>query len=479
MPPILARRAPWRAPVRRMCYPATVTDPTEARSVYPKHFFFQGSSVPPRKSGFILMPFALEFAPVYEAIEAAIEAAGYEAVRADFEKSNTRAVMEVILKGIAEAEFIVADVSRDSEGKENMNVYYEVGISHTVKENVILVAQDTDKLPFDSRHIPHIPYRLNDLPSFKDQLTEWIENLPAEPYPDYRRLRAPKSAVEMQREIRRDLTKCKQQWIESVIPSQEEVFQNNLAAQSSTSTTERMEKALYSIQSAFIKPWQRIESLGFQAIEQNKDTFDDMMRALSIAYKLPDSSPQSVAAYGPILALRTWALWGAYAIENENWDAVQRLLHKPVNIWGDQYYSLAEHRTLYHPYLVDNDAYIAANTIYQQSSNFAEQYFGDTESMKAFIGVWLFATDLIRALGDIRPVYPTWPYSPRNRFKEILGRVESDSDFSANFAKAVAGITPSQLNLNWESIREGMLAEIRRDIRNIAINIYIPDRFAL
>lgn len=51
------------------------------------------------------------------------------------------------------ARIVIADLT----GK-NPNVFYEVGVAHTVGENVILITQRIEDVPFDLRHLRHIQY---------------------------------------------------------------------------------------------------------------------------------------------------------------------------------------------------------------------------------------------------------------------------------------------------------------------------------
>ena len=64
-------------------------------------------------------------------------------------------IIENILKGIAEFELIIADLTG-----RNPNVFYELGIVHMVKdvEKVILLSQDTESIPFDLRVLRCIQY---------------------------------------------------------------------------------------------------------------------------------------------------------------------------------------------------------------------------------------------------------------------------------------------------------------------------------
>lgn len=43
----------------------------------------------------------------------------------------------------------------------NPNVFYEVGIAHTLGREVILITQSHDDIPFDLRHLRYIAYLNN------------------------------------------------------------------------------------------------------------------------------------------------------------------------------------------------------------------------------------------------------------------------------------------------------------------------------
>ncbi len=55
--------------------------------------------------------------------------------------------MDDITKSIEKARIIVADLTG-----RNPNVFYEVGIAHTLNKTVLLLAQNIDDVPFDLRH---------------------------------------------------------------------------------------------------------------------------------------------------------------------------------------------------------------------------------------------------------------------------------------------------------------------------------------
>lgn len=104
---------------------------------------------------FVLMPFDEDFKEVYDyAIAPAAEAAGFDCYRADH-AFGPRAIVSDIIASIFSADVIVADVSGS-----NPNVFYELGIAHTVDNKTIVICEKTGgKLPFDLKAYRVIFYR--------------------------------------------------------------------------------------------------------------------------------------------------------------------------------------------------------------------------------------------------------------------------------------------------------------------------------
>ena len=101
---------------------------------------------------FILMPFDADFEEVYtELIQKPLADAGFTVRRAD-SLLNQRNILQDVVRGIAQAELIVADVSG-----LNPNVMYEVGLAHAMGKRTVMITQDIDELPFDFR-----TYRANE-----------------------------------------------------------------------------------------------------------------------------------------------------------------------------------------------------------------------------------------------------------------------------------------------------------------------------
>lgn len=60
---------------------------------------------------------------------------------------GSNVIMDDITKSIEKARIVVADLTG-----RNPNVFYEVGIAHTLNKTVLLLAQNIDDVPFDLRH---------------------------------------------------------------------------------------------------------------------------------------------------------------------------------------------------------------------------------------------------------------------------------------------------------------------------------------
>ncbi|WP_197080970.1 hypothetical protein [Gordoniibacillus kamchatkensis] len=107
----------------------------------------------PRKV-FMLMPFSdTSLNEFYEDhIKTCIEALDMHCLRAD-DIFNNKSIMQDIWRNINEARIIVADLTH-----RNPNVFYELGIAHTLGKEVILISQDEGDIPFDIRHIRTIFY---------------------------------------------------------------------------------------------------------------------------------------------------------------------------------------------------------------------------------------------------------------------------------------------------------------------------------
>jgi len=103
---------------------------------------------------FVIMPFEQDLDELYEqVIKPVVEKCGLTCKRAD-EIKSTREVMDDIVESICRARVIVADLTW-----QNPNVFYELGIAHTLGKETILISQRAiTTIPFDLYHIRRIEY---------------------------------------------------------------------------------------------------------------------------------------------------------------------------------------------------------------------------------------------------------------------------------------------------------------------------------
>ena len=78
---------------------------------------------------------------------------GHTLTRGD-ESHAPGVIVQSIFQSILDADLVLADMTR-----RNANVFYELGIAHSYGKQVILVAQSTNDLPFDVRHMRCIRYQ--------------------------------------------------------------------------------------------------------------------------------------------------------------------------------------------------------------------------------------------------------------------------------------------------------------------------------
>jgi hypothetical protein len=124
--------------------------------MYPKKYFQETEHQVESGRCFVIMPFASQFDSVFTSIERALEGpeVNFTCIRTD-ELHGGGHIIEDILENIAKAEIILADVTG-----RNANVFYELGIVHTVKdiEKVLILTQNIDEVPFDLRQFRCITY---------------------------------------------------------------------------------------------------------------------------------------------------------------------------------------------------------------------------------------------------------------------------------------------------------------------------------
>lgn len=108
----------------------------------------------PRADIFVVMPFRDRLARIYkDHISPIAKELGLSVERAD-ERKLSGAIMKDVWESIATCQIVIADCT----GK-NPNVFYEIGIAHTLGKSVILLTQKKEDFPFDIQHMRYIAYR--------------------------------------------------------------------------------------------------------------------------------------------------------------------------------------------------------------------------------------------------------------------------------------------------------------------------------
>jgi hypothetical protein len=124
-----------------------------------------------QKTAFVLIPFNEEFRGFYEKIKAALNALGWTCSRAD-EKFDTPEIICTVCKNIQEASLVIADLT----GK-NPNVFLEVGLAFGLEKHVVLLSQNIDDIPFDTRTFRTIIYNPADFSNLGVQLSSLIGSI--------------------------------------------------------------------------------------------------------------------------------------------------------------------------------------------------------------------------------------------------------------------------------------------------------------
>jgi len=121
---------------------------------------------------FVLMPFSDQFFLNYEeAIRPALEAAGLRGVHAG-EIFGTREIMEDIWESICTARIIIADVTG-----RNPNVFYELGIAHTMGKECVVITQSSTDVPFDITSRRYINYDPTKRVALKERLAKTLKSI--------------------------------------------------------------------------------------------------------------------------------------------------------------------------------------------------------------------------------------------------------------------------------------------------------------
>lgn len=120
-----------------------------------------------KKYCFIAMPFNPKYDDVKTTISNTLTEIGWEVYRAD-EIIFPRFIISKILLQILTCDLVIADLTGSSP-----NVFYEVGFTHSLGNDLILLTQE-DKIPIDLAHEQTIYYQGTELTKLKDNLKKSI-----------------------------------------------------------------------------------------------------------------------------------------------------------------------------------------------------------------------------------------------------------------------------------------------------------------
>lgn len=126
-------------------------------------------------SCFVIIPFGPTYNTEYEKIiRPAVEAAELECVRADEIYSRPQ-IMADIWKSIRSTRIVIAELTG-----RNTNVFYEVGLAHTLGKPAIIITRNEEDVPFDLKALRYLYYSMEDPfwdENLKKALTDMIQNL--------------------------------------------------------------------------------------------------------------------------------------------------------------------------------------------------------------------------------------------------------------------------------------------------------------
>lgn len=103
----------------------------------------------------VMMPFDMVFDPVYEMLKRVTLSFDIHCRRADDIWENP-AIIQDVVSLIDHSRIVICDCTN-----RNPNVFYEIGIAHTLGRETILLTQNEYDMPFDLRHLRYIKYLNN------------------------------------------------------------------------------------------------------------------------------------------------------------------------------------------------------------------------------------------------------------------------------------------------------------------------------
>jgi hypothetical protein len=133
-----------------------------------------------RSDIFMIMPFLPEYDYLYQGIMKPLCAElGLTIRRGDDFQSSRGSIMEEVWAALNACRFVIAEISGGND-----NVFYELGIAHTLNKPAILITQARrpEEVPFDVRHLRYVQYEntMDGGLRLRDTLKTAIERLVAD-----------------------------------------------------------------------------------------------------------------------------------------------------------------------------------------------------------------------------------------------------------------------------------------------------------
>ena len=141
-------------------------------SISTKPIFGKPHSINPKFDIFVVMPFSENLRPVYDDhIKPVALKLDFTIARAD-DFFAAHSIISDVWSGIYNSKIIIADCTG-----RNPNVFYEIGIAHTIGRPTIVISQQIEDVPFDLRHLRCIIYQYNPrgMTKFNESLAKALE----------------------------------------------------------------------------------------------------------------------------------------------------------------------------------------------------------------------------------------------------------------------------------------------------------------
>jgi len=122
----------------------------------------------------MIMPFAPEFDPVYQQIVVPTVKSLALSIKRGDDPFSKHEIMHDVWSMLNASQIVIADCTG-----RNPNVFYELGLAHTIGKPVIMLTQSLDELPFDVKNRRAIEYDIafHKIDKLKQQLSAAIRSI--------------------------------------------------------------------------------------------------------------------------------------------------------------------------------------------------------------------------------------------------------------------------------------------------------------